>query len=297
MLLVTGITGHTGKYFLQELIDNKYDEPVRCIIRERSDTILLDNSGLNIEKLVGDLSDTEFIKKAMSGVDTIMHIYNIHHSPMIIEAAIENEVKRAILIHTTGIYSNFKYASEEYKNIEKRLDELTKSPHCPTKITILRPTMIYGDLCDRNMSKFIKMIDKLRFIPVIDGGKSYVQPVNARDLGKAYYTVLKTTEKTVGKAYDLSGGKPLKTIEVFAYICKELGKERTFVSVPLKLGVILARILKVLSLRKIDYVERVQRMGENRSYPHDDAERDFNFNPMSFDEGIREEVRQYLQLK
>ena len=25
MLLVTGITGHTGRYFLQELINNKYE--------------------------------------------------------------------------------------------------------------------------------------------------------------------------------------------------------------------------------------------------------------------------------
>ena len=199
MLLVTGITGHTGRYFLQELIKNKYDEPIRCIVRETSDTSMLDNSGLNIEKVYGDLNDKEFIRKALNGVDDIMHIYNIHHSPMIVEAAIENNVKRAILVHTTGIYSNFKYASQGYKDVEKKVSELTSKSNCPTKVTILRPTMIYGDLCDSNMSKFIKMIDKFRIMPVINGGRSLIQPVNARDLGKAFYTVLIAPEKNSWK--------------------------------------------------------------------------------------------------
>ncbi len=195
MLLVTGITGHTGRYFLQELINNKYEGPIRCIVRETSDTSLLDNSGLNIEKVFGNLDDPDFIDSVMDGIETVMHIYNIHHSPVIVEAAIKKKVKRAILVHTTGIYSEFKYASEGYKKIEQKIMELKSIPKCPTNITILRPSMIYGDLCDRNMSKFIKMVDKLRIMPVIDGGKSLIQPVNARDLGKAFFTVLMSPDR------------------------------------------------------------------------------------------------------
>jgi len=214
---------------------------------------------------------------------------------MIVQAAIENNVNRAILVHTTGIYSNFKYASQGYKDVEKKVTEMTADPNCPTKVTILRPTMIYGDLCDSNMSKFIKMIDKFRVMPVINGGRSLIQPVNARDLGKAFYTVLTSPEKTAGKAYDLSGEKPLQMIEVFKMISDNLNKKTTFVSVPLGLGVVLAQIAKVLTLGKIDYVERVQRMGEDRSYPHAEAKKDFNYNPMNFEEGIQLEVNQYLK--
>lgn len=294
MLLVTGITGHTGRYFLQELIENKYEGPIRCIVREISDTSLLDNSGLNIEKVYGDIHHEAFIKNAINGVDTIMHIYNIHHSPMIVEAAIENNVKRAILVHTTGIYSNFKYASQGYKDVEKKVSEMTSKSNCPTMVTILRPTMIYGDLCDSNMSKFIKMIDKLRIMPVIDGGRSLIQPVNARDLGKAFYTVLTSPEKTTGKAYDLSGEKPLQMIEVFKMISDNLNKKTTFVSVPLGFGVFLARVAKVFTLGKVDYVEQMQRMGENRSYSHGSALIDFGYSPMTFEDGIKKEVKQYV---
>ncbi|NHN34322.1 SDR family oxidoreductase [Paenibacillus agricola] len=295
MLLITGITGHTGGYFLKELINNKYEGAIRCIVRNTSNTSSIDNSRLNIEKVVGDLDDPEFINRIMVGVHTVMHIYNIHHSPMIVQAAIENKINRAILVHTTGIYSKFKYASEGYKIIEGKISELIKNPKCPTSITILRPTMIYGDLCDRNMSKFIKMVDKLRIMPVINGGRSLIQPVNARDLGVALFTVLMSQKETTGKVYDLSGEKPIKMIDVFKIITKELNLKTIYISVPLSIGVSLARILKILTLGKIDSIERVQRMGEDRSYSHNNATIDFGYNPMSFEKGIKIEVQEYLK--
>lgn len=224
-----------------------------------------------------------------------MHIYNIHHSPMIVEAAIENNVKRAILVHTTGTYSNFKYASQGYKDVEKKVSELTSKSNCPTKVTILRPTMIYGDLCDSNMSKFIKMIDKFKIMPVINGGRSLIQPVNARDLGKAFLTVLISREKTAGKAYDLSGEKPLEMLEVFRLISDNLNKKTIFISLPLGFGVFLARVAKVFSLGKVDYVEKVQRMAEDRSYSHEEAKNDFDYKLMSFEDGIYIEVKQYIK--
>lgn len=172
MLLVTGITGHTGRYFLKELIANNYDKPIRCLIRKNSDTTLIDSSGLNIEKVVGDLNDPNFIDKVMVGIETVLHIYNIHHSIQIVQSAIKHNVKRIILVHTTGIYSKYKNASEGYKLIESKIEEIKNNINCNTKITILRPSMIYGDLCDRNMSKFIKAVDRFRIMPVINGGKN-----------------------------------------------------------------------------------------------------------------------------
>jgi uncharacterized protein YbjT (DUF2867 family) len=295
MLLVTVITGHSGRYFLQELIKNKYEGTIRCIVRETSDTSMIDSSGLEIEKVFGDLDDQEFVDRAMVGVGTVMHIYNIHHSPMIVQAAIKNNVKRAILVHTTGIYSNFKNASQRYQEIEKKVLELTSDSLCQTSITILRPSMIYGDLCDSNMSKFIKMVDKLRIMPVINRGISLIQPVNARDLGKTFFIALMSQNETVGKAYDLSGDKPIMMIDVFKLISHALNKKTIFVSVPLWLGVFMARVLKVITLGKINYIEKVQRMAENRSYSHEDATRDFGYNPMIFEDGIKIEVEGYLQ--
>lgn len=295
MLLVTGITGHTGRFFLQELIDKRYEGVIRCIVRQSSDTLLLDNSGLNIEKFFGDIRDRDFLDECMNGVNTVVHIVNIRHTNVIVRAAIANKVERAICVHTTGIYSKFRNASEEYLSIEGELQELIASANI--KLTILRPTMIYGDVCDRNMSKFIKMVDRFRVFPIINNGKGLIQPVNARDLGKAYYDILTTPIENIENEYNLSGEKAITMLDAFKLISKKLGKRTIFISVPLGLGVFLANCLNLLSIGKVDYIERVQRMSENRCFSHEDAKRDFDYNPEPFEIGIAREVAEYLKEK
>ncbi|EET85918.1 nucleoside-diphosphate-sugar epimerases-like protein [Clostridium carboxidivorans P7] len=87
MLLIIGITGHSGRYFLQELIKNKYEENIRCIVRETSDTSMLDSSGLKIEKVVGDIREKKFIDRCMKGVDIVVHIVNIRYTLQIIKTS------------------------------------------------------------------------------------------------------------------------------------------------------------------------------------------------------------------
>ena len=292
MLLVTGITGHSGKYFMQELINHEYKDTIRCVVRSSSDTSLLDNSGLKIEKVVGDLNDQEFMDSCMKDVDTVMHIGAIFYSIHVMKAAVKNNLKRAIFVHTTGIYSKYKSASEEYQNIESEVRRIIKDNASSIGLTILRPTMIYGNVNDNNMVVFIKMVDKLRLFPVINHGKSLLQPVNGRDLGKAYYQILNKPEIMKGD-YILSGEKPISMLDMFKLISDNLEKKTVFVSVPMELGVFLARVLKVLTRGKLDYIERVQRMGEDRSFPHEDAARDFGYEPMSFAEGLKLEAEQY----
>ncbi|USK78805.1 NAD-dependent epimerase/dehydratase family protein [Peribacillus frigoritolerans] len=295
MLLVTGITGHTGRYFLQELVKNNYKDPIRCIVRKNSNVELLKRSGLNIEIVVGDLNDENFTNEIMKDIHTVMHIYNIHHSPSIIQAGIANKIKRAILVHTTGIYSKFKDASIEYIKVESEVLELAKQNRL--NLTILRPTMIYGDMCDHNMSKFIKMINKMKIYPLIDSGKGLIQPVNARDLGQAYYNVLMNPELTSNKQYNLSGDKPISIKVALSMISNKLNKKTLFIPVSLKLSSYAASGIKILSLGKIDIVEKVLRMGENRAYNHELAKKDFNFTPMDFEKGIEIEINEFKSLE
>lgn len=227
----------------------------------------------------------------LKDIDTILHIAGIQKTLNVINPAINNNVKRFIVVHTTGIYSKFKSASEDYKNIELEMNKMIIEHNM--NITILRPTMIYGNLNDLNMSKFIKMVDKLRFFPVINHEDSLIQPVNARDLGKAYYQVLTKPMGQLKSEYILSGEKPITMINAFKLISANLGKKTVFISFPLEIGVLMAKVLKVLTFGRIDYIEKVQRMGEDRSFSHDDATIDFGYNPMSFEEGIKIEVNQY----
>ena len=290
MVLVTGITGHTGKYFIEELKKNNYKEKIRCIVRDKESEKVLENTGLNYECVVGDLEDREFLKQVCKNVDTILEIYNTRYSLNVLEAALNNKVKRIIFVHTTGIFSKFKMASAEYKEIESKVIEESKDK---IDITILRPTMIYGDICDHNISKFIKMMDKMRIYPLIAGGKSEIQPVNARDLGKAYYQVLMNPETTKNKSYNLSGEKPITIKNMLKLILKYLDKKTIFIPIPMFISISVAYILKFITLGKVNIVEKVLRMNEIRTFSNEEARQDFGYTTINFEEGIKEEVEQY----
>lgn len=293
MLLITGITGHSGKYLLRQLENNHFTDEIKVIVRNSEQLELFHESPLNIKVLIGDLDNQPFLDSVMENVDTVFHIASIFYSENVVKAAVKNRVKRIILVHTTGIYSKYKSASYEYQQIETKVNQMISNSNYPIEFTILRPTMIFGYLNDRNMIKFIKYVDKFPIMPVIDKGHGLIQPVHGSDLGKAYYQVL--VSQNLQPDYILSGERQLSLKELFELIAKFLNKKIRILSIPSSLAVLSAQILKLLSFNKIDYVERIQRMTEDRSFKHDLASQDFNYTPSSFEDNLKAEVELYLK--
>jgi len=294
-LLVTGITGQSGKWFLRRLIQdgNKIpDLKVKAIVRDKSKMLNEDVGSLKIEYVYGDLFDEDFVAMALKGIDVVMHLAGIGKSEIIVRNAIKNKVKWIIVVHTAGIYSKYKAAAQPYIVLEEKIANLLK--YNSIDLTILRPTMIYGNMKDENISVFIKMVDKLKFFPIISGGKYPIQPVHEKDLGEAYFKLLLNAEKTKNKDYVLSGKEPISLKDVFKEIASQLGKKIFFVNVPFTIAYLMAFKLYWLSFRKIDYREKVQRMVESRAIPHDDSTRDFGYEPMSFKDGLKSEIMQFL---
>lgn len=263
MLLVIGASGHSGKFFLEELRKNGYKEKIRFLIRNKKYEQLIMEKYSNCEFFYGDLDDINSLKEACKDIDEILEIFNIHYSLNVLECALQNNVKRIIFVHTTGIFSKYKMASSEYKEIEEKV---IKKASKKIDFTILRPTMIYGDICDHNISKFIKMMDKMRIYPLIGGGNAKIQPVNARDLGKAYYQVLTNSKKTKNKIYNLSGNDEITIKDMLKLILNKLNKKTLFIYTPVWIATVMAYIIKLLSLCKIDLVEKILRMNETRVF-------------------------------
>jgi len=290
MLYVTGITGHTGKWFLDRLIKEKYQGKIRCLVRENSNTTFIDESTLNIEKVYGSLDDKEFLEASMSEVDTVVHISTILFSKNVMEAAIKNNVKWTILVHTTGRYSKYKSASQEYIEIE---DEILKK--CKQiGITVLRPTMIYGSSQDRNMYRLIEYLYCHKFFPLFGRGENLMQPVHAKDLGYAYYDVLSNKDKTINKEYNLSGKTPLKYFDLVKCITEKLGRKNIIVKIPLWISILSAKIYNAINKNAIISVEQVLRMQEDKDFSYQAATKDFNYSPISFEEGIQGEIEEYV---
>lgn len=293
-LLITGLTGKSGSVFAQ-LLQGNDQYTIRAAVRPSSDTGRLTQLLPNAELCAGDLLDEAYLDRLTSGVDVLFHIAGIHWSLPLVKAAVKNHVSRMVLVHTTGVYSKYKAAGEGYRQIDAEILRITKQ--AGVGLTILRPTMIYGTLKDMNIVKFIKMVDKFNPMPVVNKGKYLLQPVHASDLGHAYMQVLEALDKTAGKDYILSGRDEIYLVDMFRVIADELGVERRFVSVPFWFAYAGAVCLFGVSFGRIDMREKVQRLCEDRVFPHDAAVRDFGYDPMPFEEGLRQEVRAYMHQK
>ena len=299
-LAITGITGKSGLFLWKEIVSNEdkirqvFPDGVNLISRELN---RLDNFKLlklPVYKYSGNLLDERVDLKFCDGCDTLLHIAGIHWSLPLVKSAIEKGIKRLILIHTTGIYSKYKAAGDEYRQIDAEIYKLAKENSI--NLTILRPTMIYGDISDRNVIVFITMVDRLKIMPTVNGAHYELQPVHCEDLGKAYYRVLLNPEICNNKDYVLSGGEPIELRSMFDEIAKNLGVRRKYINCPFILAYIGAWFIFILSLGKKDYREKVQRLVEPRVYSHEEATKDFGYSPMTFKEGVVDEVKQYIKV-
>jgi len=301
MVRILAITGATGKksggYFAEVLCENLdnihriFGGGIRTIVRKSSDTSFLDSAPLHFDKYIGSIDDEDFLKQVFDGVDTVVHIAGIHWSREIVKAAASCHVRRLITVHTTGIYSKYKSAGEEYRQIDEFVYKTCKD--AGILLTILRPTMIYGKACDGNVIQFISMVDKFPLMPVVNGARYELQPVYYRDLGEAYYQVLMNEDATAWHDFDLSGGAPIELREMLTVIGEQLGKKVRFISVPFFLAYTGAWLLYVLTIGKKDLREPVQRLCEPRVFSHAAATEAFGYSPMTFQQGVVDEINEY----
>lgn len=290
MLYITGITGHSGRWFIKRLVRESYEGKIRCIVLPGSDTDFLNESGLDIEIVIGDLNDQEFLRSTISGCSTVLHIASIHFSRNVVRAALDNNVDWSILVHTTGRYSKYKSASAEYMEIEEYVLKFRER----MGITVLRPTMIYGSSRDQNMYKLISFLHKVKFFPMFGEGDNLMQPVHARDLGNAYYDVIVNRSTTFNKGYNLPGKRPVTYMELVRIVSGTLGRKNLIIKIPLWFSILAAKIYNALNKNAIISVEQVLRMQEDKAFDYKDAIRDFGYSPISFEDGIVEEVNEYL---
>lgn len=297
ILAITGTTGKKSGGGLVQILSAHKDEVlekfsggVRALVRTTSDTSRLDEAAIDFDKRCGELTDPAFLEESFQSVDTVLHIAAITLTRYVVDAAVKCHVRRLICVHTTGIYSKYKEAGEEYRSIDAYAEQQCRENN--VGLTILRPTMIYGNISDNNVVQFIKMVDRYPLMPVVNGARYALQPVHYMDLSEAYYRVL-MNESTANHNYTLSGGEPILLRDMLSEIGKCLGKRVHFISCPFPIAYAGACVLYWLTLKKKDYREKVQRLCEPRVYPYDEAQSAFGYAPRSFQDGIANEVEEY----
>ena len=283
-VFVTGGTGFTGSHVVSLLLKNGIQ--VRCLYRPESDRSVLPQP--EVEWAVGDLSDSAGLCASMQGMDALVNVASLGfgHADSILNAAIEAGIQRAVFVSTTAIFTQLNAASKVV-----RLAAEAAVENSGLKYTILRPTMIYGSPRDRNMWRLIRLMRSSPVVPVFGDGTYLQQPVYVGDVAQAIVSCL-CNDQTIGESYNIAGKDALTYNQVIDTIANQLPKRVWKVHIPSAPVVRLLKVFERLHLPLPIKAEQVLRLNENKEFSYAEAEREFGFSPIPFEEGIRLELAQ-----
>ena len=286
-LVVTGGCGLTGSILLKKISEQSHNNvEVTAIVRETTNRQPIEDLNLNLSYNIGDSSSSHTWKKILKDCipDVVIHIASINHLSVLLDAFEDAKCyPHLVVIGSTGVYSQYRQASQRKQEMEQRLRDY-KGSYC-----LLRPTMIYGSPRDKNIHRLVQFCDRYGFFPVFGSGENLLQPIHAEDLAQALFTVYQNPN--LQGAYDLSGGTIISFKELLNLVGQYLGKPVPQVSLPLNIGVWSATLLEtVLKSRSPVRREQILRLQEDKAFPHDRASQEFGFSPRPFAVGLQQEV-------
>ena len=280
MLLVTGITGLTGRFLYGEIQQSYKGKEIKYLVRETSDTSWMNK---NENFTYGNIKDLESIINSFEGVSEVLHLAPRNQLNNILKACSCKGIKRIYYINSAGIYSKFKKSS----HVDLQNEETLKNSDLV--YTIIRPTMIYGNHQDGNIHLLVKIMNKTSVYPIIGKGEGLMQPIYAGDLAKVIVSVLNQEELTRYKEYNVAGKEPIAYQDLLKSIASAMQKKVFFIKLPYSLALVIGKIGNKIPNKIINY-EKVLRLREDKNFNYGDAAKDLDFHPKTFEEGIANEI-------
>lgn len=284
-LLVTGGSGFLGGYVLAEATRRGHE--VVALSRSAAAAQVVANRGAC--PLPGNLSQPHELDEAFAtaGCNTLISLASLGfgHAPAVVAAAEEAGISRAVFVSTTAVTTTLHPPTKQI-----RLAAEQQIRASALAWTILRPTMIYGDAGDRNLSRLLRVLSRAWVLPVPAAGHCLHQPVHVADVASAVLAAVER-DAAVGSLYDVAGPEPLPFTELLGACARAVGSRTRLVPVPLGPLVAAARGYERVSRHPRIRAEQFQRLAEDKAFPIDDTVRDLGYAPRPFAEGIRAEAR------
>lgn len=229
----------------------------------------------------GDLADPEL---ALPEAEAALSLAPIWLLPQALPALRRAGVRRLIAFSSTSRLTKAQSPEPAERAVAARLarGEAEVRAFCVEHgidCTLLRPTLIYAEGQDRNVSRLAELIRRFRVLPLAGAGEGRRQPVHADDLAQACLQALDARE-SFGRDYDLPGGETLSYRAMVARIFESLGLRPRIVSLPPALwraGLTLAGPLLPGATAAMG-----ERMAEDLVFDGAAATRDFGWSPRPF---------------
>ncbi len=225
-ILVTGADGFIGTRLIPELLAEGF--AVSVLVRNKNKIINLKWQS-EVTIFQADIRELEKVNAACINQNIIIHLAACAHVEQttesdhwdigyvgvqnILEAAIENKVKKLIFISSTKAQPRPKMT--EYGKAKYQAELLLLKAHAADKIQVccLRPAAVYGEGMKGNLASWIKKIKQGK-APPIPPVKSRIAMLGVDDLCRAVIQASASTSVN-GKVYCLSDGSEylIKQIE------------------------------------------------------------------------------------
>jgi uncharacterized protein YbjT (DUF2867 family) len=284
-LLVVGGSGFLGRYVLREAVRQGHE--LLALARSPAAADSVEANGAR--PIAGDLDDTRGLDEAFSAArcEALVCLASLGHGhgPGIVAAAEEAGIPRGVFVSTTAVTTTLHPVTKQV-----RLTAEQQIRGSALDWTILRPTMIYGDAGDRNVSRLLRLLSRAAVLPVPGPGQCLHQPVHVADVAAAVLSALKR-HMAIGALYDVAGPEPLAFTELLRTCARAVGSRTRLVPVPLAPLVTLARGYERLSRHPRMRAEQLLRLAEDKAFLIDDAIHDLGYAPRSFADGIADEAR------
>lgn len=145
--------------------------------------------------------------------------------------------------------------------------------------TILRPTLIYDEGHDENVSRIARLVRRFHVMPLSGAGEGRRQPVHAEDLAAGGLAAAHApTAKN--RAYNLVGGETVTYRVMVDRVFEGLGKTPRSLPMPTWLFGLIMRLAKPFYPGATTAMGT--RMGQDLTFDSSDAARDFGWSPRKF---------------
>lgn len=145
--------------------------------------------------------------------------------------------------------------------------------------TILRPTLIYDEGYDENVSRIARLVRRFHAMPLSGAGEGLRQPVHAEDLAAGALAAAQASAAQ-SRAYNLVGGETISYRVMVDRVFEGLGKTPRTLPMPTWLFGLIMRLAKPFYPGATTAMGT--RMGQDLTFDSSDAVRDFGWSPRRF---------------
>ena len=223
--LVVGATGIVGGYIVEHLVLSGERPLALSRAPHRSSSI---------EWIQGDLAAAAALK--LPPFETLYCTAEIGLLADALAYLYTPALKRIVAFTSTSIVTKIESEIASERELLQRLADgerrlIAACQSYSIGWTILRPTIIYAEGRDGNVSRLARLIRKIGVLPLMGSGAGLRQPVHAEDLAIGAIAAAASTA-AIDKTYALRGGETISYREMVGRIFDALDKPRWIISTP-----------------------------------------------------------------